>query len=145
MKNLSFERAEERKHEMKRERREDETESRVWGLGFGKNKKNRRDVRRSPSTVLREEHEKLKSRPSSFVQDRGPVLRKIGRARSRIEPLRDDICGLRKFSFSRERSELSKSLVVFFRSYRQPTTSNVQRFSRAHAPPQAVPPARAGN
>jgi len=29
------------------------------------------------------------------------------RARSRIEPLRDDICGLRKFSFSRERSELS--------------------------------------
>ncbi len=102
------------------------------------------DVLRSPSAVLREEHEKLKSRPSSFVQDRGPVLRKIGRARSRIEPLRDDICGLRKFSFSRERSELSKSLVAFFRSYQQPTTSNVQRFSRAHAPPQAVPPARAG-
>ena len=76
MKNLSFERAEERKHERKRERREDETESRVWGLGFGKNKKNRRDVRRSPSSVLREEHEKLKIRPSSFVQDRGPVLGK---------------------------------------------------------------------
>ena len=30
--------------------------------------------------VLREEHEKRKSRPSSFVQDRGPVLGKSRRA-----------------------------------------------------------------
>jgi hypothetical protein len=43
----------------------------------------------------------------------------------------------------RERSELST--MFFLGSYQQPTTSNVQRFSRAHAPPQAVPPAQAGN
>ena len=104
MKNLSFERAEERKHERKRERREDETESRVWGLGFGKNKKNRRDVRRSPSTVLREEHEKLKSRPSSFVQDHEPVL------------------GDRKSSSSFRRSA-SRFLAVLQTTYHaQPTT-----------------------
>jgi len=34
------------------------------------------DVHRQPSSVLREEHEKLNSRFSTFVQDRGPVLEK---------------------------------------------------------------------
>ncbi len=107
MKNLSFERAEERKHERKRERREDETESRVWGLGFGKNKKNRRDVRRSPSSVLREEHEKLKSRPLSKIMN--PSL-EIGRAVHRSD---------------------APCPGSWRRSYRQPTTHNGSSFREA--------------
>ena len=43
------------------------------GLGFRKNEKSKK---RPPSAVLRKDHEKRKIRPSSFVQDRGPVLGK---------------------------------------------------------------------
>jgi hypothetical protein len=43
----------------------------------------RSEDRKETFSVLREEHEKLKIRPSSFVQDRGPVLGKSRRAVSR--------------------------------------------------------------
>ena len=75
--------------------------------------------------------------------------------RSRIGALRDDrVGGLQKLSSSRERSELSFFLITLHAplstilkrtldnalSPLLPTTYNAQPISRAHAPPQAVPP-----
>jgi len=67
-------------------------------LGSGKNEKNRRDVHRSPSSVLREEHEKLKSRPWQRPEVRGGEVRgqksKKIIERTRLRERGDDELGL---------------------------------------------------
>ena len=72
----------------------------------------------------------------SYPGSRPFLLRKSGGARSRIGALRDDICGLRKFSPSRERSELS-----FFLNSPCSTLNGFQE----HTPHRKrSPPAQAG-
>jgi len=72
----------------------------------------RRAKRRPPFAVLREEHEKRKIRPSSFVQDRGPVLGKDLRPEVRGERL-EEREEHREYEIKREgeRGENSRSLL----------------------------------